>query len=119
MHYSLQYFKNFKIFDLVNNFYDCRYFHRILWISFISVQQKSEQLKFLTDIAKTNTPTMGGYMNELSAILMRVLQDPFVSVRLLANELLRFLIENFASTVHQFAEALILPLIYSSNHQQE
>ena len=90
-----------------------------MWISFISVQQKSEQLKFLTDIAKTNTPTMGGYMNELSAILMRVLQDPFVSVRLLANELLRFLIENFASTVHQFAEALILPLIYSSNHQQE
>ena len=71
------------------------------------------------NIAENNTPTMGGYMNELCAILMQVLQDPFVPVRLLANQLLRFLIDHFASTVHQFAEALLLPLIYSSNHQQE
>ena len=52
-----------------------------------------EQLRLLEHILHRYTKHIVGYMGEMSAILMQVLHDPFVPVRLLANQMLQCLVK--------------------------
>ena len=61
---------------------------------------------------------MCGYLNEITMILRRTLEDPFHDIRLISTEILLNLIQNYSFNIHQYAEFFIMPLVNSLNHQQ-
>lgn len=77
-----------------------------------------EQLRLLDHTAREYPGMIANYIGEVSCVMMQVLQDPFVAIRMLANELFQFLVEKFPFIIHQYAEGLVIPLTISTNHQQ-
>ncbi|CBY21682.1 unnamed protein product [Oikopleura dioica] len=77
-----------------------------------------EQLTLLFRVIKSHGEVIPGYMPEISLILSRTLADPFVTARLVANEILRHMIATYPYNFHQYAEFMLPALFTSSNHQQ-
>jgi dynein assembly factor 5 len=69
-------------------------------------------------VIKSHGEVIPGYMPEISLILSRTLADPFVTARLVANEILRHMIATYPYNFHQYAEFMLPALFTSSNHQQ-
>ena len=60
-----------------------------------SEELRLEQFQLLNNIVENYTENCVGYMSELAAILFKVLMDPFVPLRVLANQMLQFWSKSF------------------------
>ena len=61
-----------------------------------------KQLEVLKDVTIKYKSLMCGYLNEITMILRRTLEDPFHDIRLISTEILLTLIQNYAFNIHQF-----------------
>jgi len=77
-----------------------------------------KQLELIKHICTGYRSLLGGYLNELTMIMRRTLEDPFHAIRLISSSILLTLIEHYAINIHQYAEFFVMPLVNSLNHQQ-